>query len=161
MLPESASWNFPRVETLLIESTYGAKEDIQPTREEVEAVFIKSVNETLRNGGKVLIPIPAVGRAQELMMVIDQYMKAGQIVESSVFMEGMIQEATSIHEAYPEYLARELRQKILETDDNPFDSDYFTNIEHADAKEENVKTFLHQFTECLELQLFVLKYKKE
>jgi len=139
ILLESASWNFPRVETLLIESTYGAKEDIQPTREEVEAVFIKSVNETLRNGGKVLIPIPAVGRAQELMMVIDQYMKAAQIVESPVFMEGMIQEATSIHEAYPEYLARELRQKILETDDNPFDSEYFTNIEHADAREEPLR----------------------
>ncbi len=139
MLLESASWNFPRVETLLIESTYGAKEDIQPTREEVEAAFIKSVNETLRNGGKVLIPIPAVGRAQELMMVIDLYMKAGQIIESPVFMEGMIQEATSIHEAYPEYLARELRQKILETDDNPFDSEYFTNIEHADAREEPLR----------------------
>jgi len=139
MLLESASWNFPRVETLLIESTYGAKEDIQPSREEVEAAFIKSVNETLRNGGKVLIPIPAVGRAQELMMVIDQYMKSGQIVESPVFMEGMIQEATSIHEAYPEYLARELRQKILETDDNPFDSEYFTNIEHVDAREEPLR----------------------
>ena len=139
MLLESASWNFPRVETLLIESTYGAKEDIQPSREEVEATFIKSVNETLRNGGKVLIPIPAVGRAQELMMVIDRYMKSGQIVESPVFMEGMIQEATSIHEAYPEYLARELRQKILETDDNPFDSEYFTNIEHADAREEPLR----------------------
>jgi len=139
MLLESASWNFPRVETLLIESTYGAKEDIQPTREEVESVFIKSVNETLRNGGKVLIPIPAVGRAQELMMVIDLYMKTGQIIESPVFMEGMIQEATSIHEAYPEYLARELRQKILETDDNPFDSEYFTNIEHADAREEPLR----------------------
>ena len=62
MLFESASWNFPRVETLLIESTYGAKEDIQSSREEVESIFIKSVNETLRNGGKVLIPIPAVGR---------------------------------------------------------------------------------------------------
>ncbi len=139
MLLESASWQFPRVETLLIESTYGAKEDIQPSREEVEATFTKSVNETLRNGGKVLIPIPAVGRAQELMMVIDQYMKSGQLVESPVFMEGMIQEATSIHEAYPEYLSRELRQKILETEDNPFDSEYFTNIEHADAREEPLR----------------------
>ena len=136
MLLESASWNYPRVETLLIESTYGAKEDIMPTREEVEGSFMKSVNETLRNGGKVLIPIPAVGRAQELLMVIDLYMKAGQIVECPVFMEGMIAEATSIHEAFPEYLARELRQKILETDDNPFDSEYFTNIEHADGREE-------------------------
>jgi len=139
MLLESARTNFPRVETLLIESTYGAKEDIQPTREEVESAFIKSVNETLSQGGKVLIPIPAVGRAQELMMVIDKYMKSGQMTESSVFMEGMIQEATAIHEAHPEYLERTLRQKILETDDNPFDSEYFTNIEHADGREEPLR----------------------
>ena len=61
----------------------------------------------------MLIPIPAVGRAQELMMVIDQYMKSGELTEAPVFMEGMIQEATSIHEAFPEYLARELKKKIL------------------------------------------------
>ncbi len=139
ILFESASWNFPRVETLLIESTYGAKEDIQPTRQEVESAFINSVNNTLTDGGKVLIPIPAVGRAQEIMMVIDHYMKAGQMVESPVFMEGMISEASAIHEAHPEYLAHELRQKILETDDNPFDSEYFTNVEHPDAREEPLR----------------------
>ena len=139
MLLESADTRFPRVETLLIESTYGAKEDIQPTREEVESAFIKSVNEILNGGGKVLIPIPAVGRAQELMMVIDKYMKSGQLTESPVFMEGMIQEATAIHEAHPEYLERSLKQKILETDDNPFDSEYFTNIEHADGRDEPLR----------------------
>ena len=139
MLLESAYTNYPRVETLLIESTYGAKEDIQPSRQEVETAFIASVNSVLKEGGKVLIPIPAVGRAQEIMMVIDQYMKSGQLTEAPVFMEGMIQEATAIHEAYPEYLARELRQKILETDDNPFDSEYFTNIEHSDAREEPLR----------------------
>ena len=139
MLLESADTRFPRVETLLIESTYGAKEDIQPTREEVESAFVKSVNEILNSGGKVLIPIPAVGRAQELMMVIDKYMKSGQLTESPVFMEGMIQEATAIHEAHPEYLERSLKQKILETDDNPFDSEYFTNIEHADGRDEPLR----------------------
>ena len=139
MLLESADTRFPRVETLLVESTYGAKEDIQPTREEVEGAFIKSVNEILKGGGKVLIPIPAVGRAQELMMVIDKYMKSGQLTESPVFMEGMIQEATAIHEAHPEYLERSLKQKILETDDNPFDSEYFTNIEHADSRDEPLR----------------------
>jgi predicted metal-dependent RNase len=139
ILFEAASWNFPRVETLLIESTYGLKEDIQPTRQEVESSFINAVNNTLADGGKVLIPIPAVGRAQEIMMVIDHYMKSGEMVEAPVFTEGMISEASAIHESYPEYLARELKQKILETDDNPFDSEYFTNIEHADAREEPLR----------------------
>ena len=139
ILFEAASWNFPRVETLLIESTYGLKEDIQPTRQEVESAFINAVNNTLADDGKVLIPIPAVGRAQEIMMVIDHYMKSGEMVEAPVFTEGMISEASAIHESYPEYLARELKQKILETDDNPFDSEYFTNIEHADSREEPMR----------------------
>ena len=136
---EAANWNFPRVETLLIESTYGAKEDIQPSRQEVESAFINAINNTLADGGKILIPIPAVGRAQEIMLVIDHYMKSGEMVEAPVFTEGMISEASSIHEAYPEYLARELRKKILETDDNPFDSEYFTNVEHHDAREEPLR----------------------
>ena len=139
MLLESANTNYPRVETLLIESTYGAKEDIQPSRQEVEAAFIASVNSVLKEGGKVLIPIPAVGRAQELMMVIDRYMKSGELTEAPVFIEGMIQEATAIHESFPEYLVKELKQKILETDDNPFDSEYFTNIEHQDGREEPLR----------------------
>ena len=139
ILFEAASWKFPRVETLLIESTYGLKEDIQPTRQEVESAFINAVNNTLADGGKVLIPIPAVGRAQEIMMVIDHYMKSGEMVEAPVFTEGMISEASAIHESYPEYLAKELKQKILETDDNPFDSEYFTNIEHSDDREEPMR----------------------
>jgi len=136
---EAATVKFPRIETLLLESTYGAKEDIQPTRNEVESAFINAVNNTLNDGGKVLIPIPAVGRAQEIMLVIDKYMKLGQMIEAPVFTEGMISEASAIHEAYPEYLAREIRQKILETDDNPFDSQYFTNVEHQDTREEALR----------------------
>ena len=139
ILFEAASWNFPRVETLLIESTYGLKEDVQPTRQQVESSFINAVNNTLADGGKVLIPIPAVGRAQEIMMVIDHYMKSGEMVEAPVFTEGMISEASAIHESYPEYLARELKQKILETDDNPFDSEYFTNIEHQNGRDEALR----------------------
>ena len=139
ILFEAADWRFPRAETLLIESTYGLKEDIQPTRQEVESAFVGVVNRTLANGGKVLVPIPAVGRAQEIMMVIDYYMKSGQMVEAPVFTEGMISEASAIHESYPEYLARELRRKILETDDNPFDSEYFTNIDHSDSRSEAIR----------------------
>ncbi len=139
ILFEAANWNFPRVETLLIESTYGAKEDIQPSRQQVESAFINAINNTLTDGGKVLIPIPAVGRAQEIMLVIDHYMKSGEMVEAPVFTEGMISEASAIHEAYPEYLERELKQKILETDDNPFDSEYFTNVEHQDGRDEPLR----------------------
>ena len=138
-LLESASWNYPRVETLIIESTYGAKEDIMPSREEVEMNFVNTINRTLSEGGKILIPVPAVGRAQEILMVIDSYMKAGKMIEAPVFIEGMISEATAMHIAHPEYLVRDLRQRIMESDDNPFMSEYFTIIEHIDRREEALK----------------------
>ncbi|MGD0145596.1 MAG: beta-CASP ribonuclease aCPSF1 [Nitrososphaerales archaeon] len=133
---DSATWNYPRVETLITESTYGAKEDIMPIREEVEANFVDSINSVLKGGGKVLIPVPAVGRAQEILLVIDQYMRNKILVEAPVFTEGMISEATAIHVSYADYLSRELRTKILEEGVNPFKSEYFTEIEHSSNREE-------------------------
>ena len=133
---DSATWNYPRVETLITESTYGAKEDIMPVREEVEMNFVNAINETLLQGGKVLIPIPAVGRAQEILFVLDQYMRNKVLVEAPVFMEGMISEATAIHVSYADYLSRELRTKILDEGVNPFKSEYFTEVEHPSDREE-------------------------
>jgi len=139
MLFDSAVSNYIRVETLITESTYGLKEDLMPSREEVELSFAESVSKTLSQGGKVVIPVPAVGRAQEIMLVIDRYMREGRMVEAPVFIEGMISEATAIHVAHPEYLARDLRSKILDEDANPFVSDYFTIIEHPSQRDEVVR----------------------
>ncbi len=139
MLLDSASWNFPRVETLIVESTYGAKEDIMPSREEAEQTLAHSVNETLSNGGKVLIPTPAVGRAQEIMLILDNLMRTGAIMEAPIFTEGMLSDATAIHVSHPEYLAKELREKIIENGINPFLSEYFTNIEHPSNREEALR----------------------
>ncbi len=136
---DSATWNYPRVETLITESTYGAKEDIMPMREEVEMNFVNSINQTLAEGGKVLIPIPAVGRAQEILLVIDNYMKNKLMIEAPVFIEGMISEATAIHVSFAEYLSRELRTKILEDNLNPFTSEYFTEIEHPSNRDEALR----------------------
>jgi len=138
-LLEPAFWNYPRVETLLTECTYGSKEDIMPSRDEVETNFTNLINDTLRQGGKVLIPIPAVGRAQEIMLVIDHYMREKKLVEAPIFIEGMISEATAIHIAYPEYLSRELKYKILEEEANPFNSEFFTVVEHPSNREEALR----------------------
>ena len=136
---DSATWNYPRVETLITESTYGAKEDIMPLREEVEGNFVNAINDTLKSGGKVLIPIPAVGRAQEIILVLDEYMRSKALVEAPVFMEGMISEATAIHVSYADYLSRDLRTKIIDEGVNPFTSEYFTDVEHASNREEALR----------------------
>jgi hypothetical protein len=135
MLLEAATAEFPRVETIITESTYGGPNDVMPSRAESEGLLARIVNETLENKGKVLIPVPAVGRAQEIMLVIDGYMKKGVMKEAPVFIEGMISEATAIHTAYPEYLGREVRYSILHEGVNPFQSDYFTIVKHPSLRQ--------------------------
>jgi hypothetical protein len=139
MLLEAATTEFPRVETVITESTYGGPDDIMPSRVEAEERLTAIVNETLERRGKVLIPVPAVGRAQEIMLVLDGYMRRGMMKEAPVFIEGMISEATAIHTAYPEYLGREVRNSILHDGVNPFQSDYFTIVEHPSVRQEIVE----------------------
>jgi hypothetical protein len=135
MLLEPATYSFPRAETLIMESTYGGPDDIMSDRETVEGKLARIVNETAEKGGKILIPTLAVGRAQEIMLVLNAYMKNKVIKELPIYLEGMISEATAIHTAYPEYLARDLREQILYKDVNPFQSDYFTNVDHPSERE--------------------------
>ena len=139
MLLEPAAIEFPRVETMITESTYGAPRDTMPSRMEAEERLASVINETLDQGGKILIPVPAVGRAQEIMLVIDGYMRQGLLKEAPVFIEGMISEATAIHTAYPEYLSRQVRNRILHEGNNPFQSDFFTIVEHPSARKEIVE----------------------
>jgi len=135
MLLEAAATEFPRIETVITESTYGGPDDYMPSRVEAEESLTHVINETLERKGKVLIPVPAVGRAQEIMLIIDGYMKRGLMKEAPVFIEGMISEATAIHTAYPEYLGREVRHSILHEEVNPFQSDYFTIVEHPSVRQ--------------------------
>ena len=136
MLLEGATTEFPRVETVITESTYGGPDDMMPSRVEAEERLTAIVNQTLERKGKVLIPVPAVGRAQEIMLILDGYMQRGLMKEAPVFIEGMISEATAIHTAFPEYLGREVRQSILHDGINPFESDYFTIVEHPNVRQE-------------------------
>jgi KH/beta-lactamase-domain protein len=135
MLLEAATAEFPRIETVITESTYGGIDDFMPSRVEAEEHLTNIINQTLERKGKVLIPVPAVGRAQEIMLIIDGYMKRGLMKEAPVFIEGMISEATAIHTAYPEYLGREVRHSILHEEINPFQSDYFTIVEHPSVRQ--------------------------
>jgi KH/beta-lactamase-domain protein len=139
MLLEASATEFPRVETIITESTYSAPNDVMPSRADAEKKLVSIINETLNNGGKVIVPVPAVGRAQEIMLVIDEYMRRGELKEAPVFIEGMISESTAIHMAYPEYLSREVRNKIINEDMNPFESEYFTIVEHPSARSEVIE----------------------
>ncbi|PIY91504.1 beta-CASP ribonuclease aCPSF1, partial [Candidatus Micrarchaeota archaeon CG_4_10_14_0_8_um_filter_60_7] len=59
---DTADTYFPRIETLLIESTYGGRDDKQPRLDDAEARLLQAIRKTIEQRGKVLIPVFAVGR---------------------------------------------------------------------------------------------------
>jgi uncharacterized protein len=126
-LLDSALSVYPRVESLITESTYGNNNDIMPEQSIVYDRFTSDINKTLASGGKVLIPVPAVGRAQEIMLVLDKEMKEGRLIESPIYIEGMISEASAIHMSYAHYLGYDVRKSVSQGI-NPFQSEYFTSV---------------------------------
>ena len=138
-LLEPATIRFPRAETVIMESTYGGKEDVQPSRNNAEKEMMKTIYKTLKRGGKVLVPVFAVGRAQELMVVLEEYMRHGMIEEVPIYIDGMIWEATAIHTARPEYLSKDLRDQIFHMGRNPFVSDIFKKVQNHDQRKDIVE----------------------
>jgi KH/beta-lactamase-domain protein len=134
-LLDCAVSNYPRVETLITESTYGGSNDIMPDQTVVYNTFTETINKTLTNGGKVLIPVPAVGRAQEIMLVLDKEMKEGRLIEAPIYIEGMISEASSIHMSYAHYLGQDVRRSVSQGI-NPFQSEYFTVVNGLGKRDE-------------------------
>lgn len=128
--------SFPRLETLVIEATYGGANSIQPSRKDAENHLLKVVRETINRGGKVVIPAFAVGRSQEVMVVLEEAIRKGLIEEFPVYLDGMIYEATAIHTSYPEYLNNELRDMIFHKGINPFLAECFVQVENSKQRDE-------------------------
>ncbi len=132
---DSAVTHFPRLETLIIESTYGSRKDVFPPREQCEKNLVDAIRKTIERKGKVLIPVFAVGRAQEIMLVLEHYFNENEL---KVYLDGMSKEASSIHTVYPEYLKRDLKRRIL-TNDSPFDRPIFKHITNPTERKEIVE----------------------
>ncbi|MFA9517675.1 beta-CASP ribonuclease aCPSF1 [Halopenitus sp. H-Gu1] len=130
--------DFPRVETLVMESTYGGRNDYQTDQADSERKLKEVINEAYDRGGNIVIPAFAVGRSQEIMLVLEEAMREGDIPEMPVHLDGMIWEATAIHTTYPEYLRDELRDRIFHEDENPFLADQFNHIDGGEDERQEV-----------------------
>ncbi len=129
-----ATNRFPRLETLVLESTYGGFRDVQPSRQQAMVQFTALTNQVLQRGGKLIIPVFAVGRSQEVMLALEDLMRRGEIPRVPVYLDGMIFEATAIHTAYPEFLNSQLRTQIFQQGDNPFLADIFHRVDSSQMR---------------------------
>lgn len=127
-LLEPAATVFPRLETMILEATYGGKDNVLPPKAFSDNQLRDVITNTVARGGKVLIPVLGSGRAQEVMLIIEHLVKKGAIKPISVFIDGMVWDITAIHTAYPEYLNTRVRKLIFHKDQNPFLADIFKQV---------------------------------
>lgn len=110
---------------LIIESTYGGKEDLHVPTKEATTEFISKIREVQQEGGKILIPTFAVGRGQEILFTLENHLKSGLMEETTIFLDGMVKKALKIYRHNAIYLKKEVQRRILSGDDDPFKSDFY------------------------------------
>jgi putative mRNA 3-end processing factor len=87
--------HYPDAKTLMVESTYFGKE--HQDRKALEEKFIESIRYTLDTGGNVVIPCFAIGRTQEILLILKEY-------GIRCYVDGMGVEVTDILLKNPQYL---------------------------------------------------------
>ncbi len=127
---------FPRLESIFVESTYGGRDDFQPSRQDATDRLSDIIQSTIKKKGKLLIPVFAVGRSQEVMIVLENLVRTKKIPVIDVFLDGMIWEATAIHTAYPEYLNNKLRAQIFQQGENPLLSEIFKRVDSHEMRQQ-------------------------
>ncbi|EJW05382.1 hypothetical protein EDEG_00046 [Edhazardia aedis USNM 41457] len=114
-----------RPDLFITESTYGST--IRDCRKAKEREFLSSIYECVKNGGKVLIPTFALGRAQEMCLLIDSYWEKMNLSVPVYFTAGMAERANQIYRLYINYTNETIRKKILER--NLFEYKYIKSLD--------------------------------
>ncbi len=92
-----------KCDTLIIEGTYAGRN--HPMRAKLEYEFLKKVDEVVSRGGKVIIPAFAIGRTQEVMLILGKS-------KHHISVDGMGNTVTGIYVNKPDFIrsAKELRK---------------------------------------------------
>lgn len=130
---------FQRCETMIIEATYGGKGNVQQS-ETYKLEYLKEIiKTTVERGGKILMPTLGTGKAQEVMIMVEEMVRTGIIDEIPVYIDGMVWDITAIHTAYPEFLSSSVRKLIFHKDQNPFLSKTFKRVGSVKERKEVIE----------------------
>lgn len=125
-----------RPDVAIFESTYGDK--LHSNRELEEERLINVVNQCAINKGKMIIPAFALGRAQEIILILKKAINKGQLKKVNIYIDGMIRNINSVYKSNPLYLKNSLGKKILRGIE-PFYDNYIKPIEKSAEREEIFK----------------------
>ena len=115
-----AATQFPRLETVMVEATYGGRDNTAVSIRDQDKILEDIIVTTINRGGKVLIPTLGTGRGQEVIVMVEKLVEEKKIPDIPIHIDGMVWDITAIHTAYPEYLNNTIRQQVFHRDNNPF-----------------------------------------
>jgi metallo-beta-lactamase family protein len=108
----------PAAEYLIVESTYGGR--LHKSIEHVVNKLADVVNRTARRGGRIIVPSFAIGRTQELVLLLHELADQKRIPNIPIFVDSPLAvNATDVHRAHPECFNEETRDYVLHSED-PF-----------------------------------------
>ena len=125
--------NFPP-NVLIVESTFGMQ--IHESREQREKRFTQAIERVLKRGGRVLIPVLALGRAQELLLILEEFWAANPHLQKFPIYNASGRIATKSLEVYRTYIsAMNERVQRQATEHNPWNFRYITTIAPSEFKD--------------------------
>jgi predicted metal-dependent RNase len=122
-----------RPDVAIVESTYGDR--LHSNREIEERNLIDAVNECIENNGKMIIPAFALGRAQEVILILKGAMNKGSLKKVKVYVDGMVRDINRVYKNNPLYLKNSLGKKILKGI-SPFYDENIIEIKTTENREE-------------------------
>jgi len=106
-----------RPDLLITETTYGTR--LHANRETEEKRLCETVGQVLRTGGKVLIPAFALGRAQEVILILQEAQRTGLVPPVPIWVDGLVKNICGAYSSFPDDLGRKLSQRTSK-EHNPF-----------------------------------------
>lgn len=104
-----------KVDVLITESTYGfLPTNASIDRSRQEKLFVESIKRTMDKGGSMLIPAFALGRAQEIILILKDAFKEDKYLPFNLFIDGRVTDVCRVYQRYSEqhrYINSEYYQK--------------------------------------------------
>lgn len=108
---------YQKPDIFVIESTYGDK--LHASRALEEKRLIERIKLIVENKGSVIIPAFAVGRSQELILLVSRAIEKGELPKVPVYIDGMVKNVCGVYTSFPHLMTNWLKRRIKDKG-NPF-----------------------------------------
>lgn len=117
-------------DVLIVESTYGVQ--VHQSVVEREGRFTGQVEAVVRRGGRCLIPVFALGRTQELLLILDEHWQAHPDLQDVpiYFASKLAAKALRVYQTYINMMNERIRKQIAIS--NPFQFEHISNLKSLD-----------------------------